>query len=226
MSTEAIGDGLSVALFGKTRRVVLGLLLGRPDESFYLRQVVRATGLGLGAVQRELHRLARAGILSRHGQGRQVDYQANRRCPIFAELHALAIKTAGVADVLRGGLQTLADRIRVAFVYGSTAKGSMRAGSDVDLLVIGDLSLAEVVAALGGTQERLGREVNPIVYPPSEFAHKLAQGHHFLATVLGESKIFLLGGDDELAGLAQSRVGQRTSNQSTRNRRSTGRRRP
>src|SRR5438309_2053234 len=103
MSTEPT-DGLSAALFGKARRHVLALLFSHPDESFYLRQVVRAAGVGMGAVQRELKRLAQSGIVTQKRQGPHVHYQANRRCPIFIDLHKLVIKTSGVADILRQAL--------------------------------------------------------------------------------------------------------------------------
>ena len=89
---------LSSALFGKTRRAVLALFFSRPAESFYLLQLIRITGMGQGAVQRELKRLSEAGIITRTGRGRQVDYQVNRDCPIFEELHGLMIKTAGSGE--------------------------------------------------------------------------------------------------------------------------------
>src|SRR5205807_9201083 len=125
-------------------------------------------------------------------------YQANRQCPLFPELQGLLVKTVGVADVLRAALAGLADRIQVAFLYGSMVKGSARSGSDVDVLVVGEVTFAELVRALGAAQERLGREVNPSVYPPNEFCRKLAQQHHFLTSVLREPKVFLVGDEHEL----------------------------
>src|SRR5882762_7752292 len=102
---------LSAALFGKARRSVLALIFRHPEESFYLREVARRAGVGLGAAQRELQRLTQAGILSRQVRGRQVYYRADRQCPVFLELQSLFVKTAGVADVLRDALQVIADRI-------------------------------------------------------------------------------------------------------------------
>jgi DNA-binding transcriptional ArsR family regulator len=103
MSTAPPGSSLSTALFGRTRRAILALLYGHPDEAYYLRQLVRSAGLGLGAVQREVKRLADAGIFRRTVRGRQVYYQANPECPLFEELKSLVVKTAGVADALRDG---------------------------------------------------------------------------------------------------------------------------
>jgi len=140
MSTMSSIDSLSATLFGKTRRAVLALLYGHSDESFYLRQIVRTAGVGLGAVQRELKKLSGAGIITRKARGRQVYYQANQECPVYAELKNLVIKTVGVGDVIRAGLVPLADRIRVAFLFGSLVRGDERSSSDVDVMVVGDVT--------------------------------------------------------------------------------------
>jgi uncharacterized protein len=214
MSTSLGATELSAALFGQTRRAVLALLYGHPDQSYYLRQMVRSAGLGLGAAQREVKRLSQAGILLRTVRGNQVLYQANPECPIYEELKGLMVKTTGVADVLRAALATLTGRIRVAFVYGSLAKLSQRNGSDVDLMVIGDPAFGKVVSALGSAQETLAREVNPTVYSVAEFRSKLKEGHHFLTEVSEGEKIFLIGDERELARLGAKRVVKPSQEQS------------
>src|SRR5688572_29190150 len=134
-------DSLSSALFGKTRRSVLGLLFGEPDRSFFLREIARRTGAGQGAVQRELRRLADAGIISRHPVGRTVMYRANPESPVYEDLRRLIAKTAGVAEHLRQALAPLRDRVEVAFIYGSFAKATgVRRTSDIDVMVVGDAS--------------------------------------------------------------------------------------
>ena len=201
------GDG---GLFGKTRAAALGLLLMRPDERFHLRQIARLAGGGLGAVQRELAALTRMGILRREESGRQVYYQADRSSPIFGELAALLVKTSGVADVIRRALEPLRTRIALAMLFGSFAAGAQHAASDVDLLVVADpreLTFAELAKALAPAQARLGREVNPSFYPPAELRRKWAAGHHFIRSVLGGEKVFLIGDQDELRRV----VGKRTS---------------
>lgn len=199
-------EAISQALFGSTRRAVLALIYGRPEESFYLRQIARQVAAGQGAVQRELARLVAAGLVLRTRKGREVYYQANPSCPVFAELKGLIAKTAGLAEVLQSALEPLADKITVAFVYGSFAKGRGGAGSDVDVMVIGQASFAEVCEALRPAQEKLGREVNPAVYPEPELQAKLAAGHHFLRATLAEEKIFLIGDEGELGRLAEKRL--------------------
>ena len=199
-------EELSAALFGKSRRAVLALFFSRGDKEFYVREVVRMTGVGQGAAQRELQRLSAAGIIRRRVRGRQVYYQANLECPIFPELKGLMIKTAGVGEVLRRALKPLASRIQVAFVFGSLAQGNERRGSDVDLLVVGNTTFGEVVAAVSPAQQGIGREINPSVYPPPEFGSKLASGDHFLTSVSKAKKMFLIGDEHELARLAPKRL--------------------
>jgi len=202
MSTTKGNKNLSAILFGKTRRAVLSLLYGHPDESFYLRQIVRRTGMGLGPVQRELKQLADVGLIRRTAQGRQVYFQANPDSPIFKELKSLITKTAGIAETLQSALGPISDRISIALVYGSFARGEENHRSDIDLLVIGSASFAEVVKLLRSAQETLGREINPTVYPVEEFRSKVAEGHYFIQNVLNGPKIFVIGDEDELERLA------------------------
>ena len=203
MSTEEKIDILGATLFGKTRRAVLALLYSHPDESFYLRQIARVTGAGMGSLQRELKQLSAAGIIRRSEVGRQAFFTANSDSPVFSELRNLIIKTFGVADVLRAALSPLADTIQAAFIYGSIAGSEIKQSSDVDVMVIGETAFVEVVAALSPVQETLAREINPSVYPPEEFKSKLAGDHHFLKTVMVGPKLFLIGDENELEELVR-----------------------
>jgi len=206
MSTAPYKENISQTLFGKTRRAVLSLLYSHVDEAFYLRQIVRVAGVGLGAVQRELKLLSDAEIIQRIVRGRQVYYQANPQCPVFGELKALVIKTVGIAAIVQAALAPLADRIRIAGIYGSIARSEEHRGSDVDLLVVGKVTFAEIVSALDQAQKTINREINPTVYPVDEFQSKLSAGHHFLSTIV-EKPMFLLFGDKrELARLAKKRL--------------------
>jgi predicted nucleotidyltransferase len=202
MSTTIEHSKLSKTLFGKTRRAVLSVLYSHTDESFYLRQLVRITGIGVGAMQRELKQLTESGIIRRLQIGRQIFFQANTDCPVFKELRDLIIKTIGVGDVLRSALVPLAERIQIAFIYGSLARGEETRGSDLDVLVVGDLTFAEVVSAISPLQETLSREINPSVYPLKEFRSKVSEGQHFISTVLEAPKIFVIGDNNELEKLA------------------------
>ncbi len=201
MSTSSPTYTVGTALFGKTQRALLALFFVRPGQSFYLRQIVRTAGIGQGAAQRELARWVEAGLLVRMQRGNQVYYQANTVSPVFAELKGLAVKTAGVADVLQKALAGLAGRITVAFVHGSVAQGTEQADSDMDVVVVGTAAFSEVAAALHDAHDWIGREVNPTVYSKREFRKKMLSGHHFLTAVVAAPKLFLIGGERELGRL-------------------------
>lgn len=190
---------LGEALFTKTQRRVFALLLGNPDRSFYANEIVRFARAGIGAVQRELERLESAQLVTVSKIGNQKHYQANREAPIFEELRGIVLKTFGVADHLRAALAPLAKRIRAAFVYGSVAKGTDTARSDVDLMLVSDdLSFPEVIQALTKAEREIGRSVNPSVYSRGDWQRKLGEEGGFLRRVLAQPRIFLIGSDDDL----------------------------
>ena len=193
-------------LFGAYRRQILALLLLRPDESFYVREIGRLAGVPAGSLHRELKLLSDAGLLRRSAAGNQVRYQVDRTCPIQEELAGIFRKTAGLADVLREALTPIAGKIRVAFIFGSVAQGKERATSDVDVLVVGSASFAAVVAALSRAGERLRREVNPVVMTQAAFEAKRASRDRFVARVVREPKIVLLGDASEFAEPAEDRA--------------------
>ncbi|MGA8048548.1 MAG: nucleotidyltransferase domain-containing protein [Burkholderiales bacterium] len=213
-----MSGNLADLLFGAYRRDALALLLLHPEAALHVREIARVTGKAPGTLLRELDRLAEAGILLRTSVGNQVQFQANGGCPIYEELRSILKKTAGVADVLRAALEPLATRIRSAFVYGSIARGDERAGSDVDVMVVGDADFADVVLALAPAGDSLRRVVNPNVYPPEEFAAKLAAGEPFLERVMADRKIFLIGAEDDLGQLAAHRKAQAARAEQARDR--------
>jgi predicted nucleotidyltransferase len=202
MDTQVSLDGLSQTLFGAARRAVLALLYGHADEEFYLRQIVRMTGMGVGPIQREVRALAQAGIIRRRVHGHQVYFRADASSPIFTELRGIVTKTVGAGDQLRAALQPLKDRLRVAFIYGSVARGTENGRSDIDVMVIGDVTFAEVCDAVTPTQDALNREVNVTVYPVREFQEKARAGHYFVSEVLRGDKVFLIGDKNELGRVA------------------------
>ena len=189
---------LASLLFGTYRRDALALLLLHPEDSLHVREIGRITGKAPGTILRELNRLADAGVIIRRPVGNQVQFQANAACPIYEDLRNILKKTAAVADVLREALEPLADRIQAAFVYGSVARGDERAGSDLDVMILGEAKFAEVVHALAAARETLRREINPNLYTIREFSAKVAAGDPFLKRVLADKKIFLIGDAHDL----------------------------
>jgi predicted nucleotidyltransferase len=203
MGKNMIDNSLCSGLFGKTRQAVLALLYGRADSSFYTKQVLDAVKIGRGTVQRELKNLTDTGIIIREVQGRQVYYRANAQCPIFDELKSIVRKTFGVADVIRQSLTTVADKIRAAFIFGSVARSADDRASDIDVMIIGEVSFAGVSSAISQAEKLIQREINPVVYPPAEFKQKVKADHNFVNTVLNGEKIFLIGDENELRRLAE-----------------------
>lgn len=187
-------DLLSDALFTATQQKVLGLLYGKPDQSFYANEITRLTQAGKGGVMRELERLQHAGVLRMTRQGNQTHYQANPDCPIYGELLGIVRKTFGIADHLRNALLPLAGQLDWAFVYGSIAKGSAQAASDIDLMLIGEgLHYNEVVALLLPVEEQLGRTINPTLYTRADWQARRTEGNSFVLRVEAQEKIDILG---------------------------------
>lgn len=192
-------SGFSNVLFSKTQQGLLGLLFGQPQRSFYLKELIGVLGMGRGTVQRELSHLVESGLVTVTSVGNQRHFQANPASPIFHELHAIVIKTFGVADVIRNGLLGVAYRIKVAFIYGSVAKGTDTAGSDIDVMVISDsVSYGEVLERLSSVDQKLGRPVNPVVFATKEFVSRMASDNAFVTRVMEQPKIMLIGTEDDI----------------------------
>jgi len=177
------------------------LLLLRPDEALHGREIARRTGLPAGTITRELGKLAEVGLLKREKRGNQQVYSADTESPIYTELASILRKTSGLVDVLVQALAPAAHELRVAFVFGSVAQGRETAGSDIDVMLIGDLTFRQTVELLHPTQAVLGREVNPKVFAAEEFVAKLPV-EPFLADVLAKPKLFLIGNAHDLEELA------------------------
>jgi predicted nucleotidyltransferase len=192
--------GLADALFGRVRQRVLGLLFGHPERSYYAKEIIGWVGSGSGSVQRELARLEASGLVTVTRRGRQKHYQANKGAPIFPELRGIVLKTSGLADVLRTALSPIQGHIQAAFVFGSVAEGTDAAHSDVDLMVISDsLTYGDLFAALEAASAELARSVNPTIYTQPEFSRRAQQGNPFLLNVLKGPRIWVKGGEDDLA---------------------------
>ena len=198
-STTPRISSLADALFSGTQQRVLGLLFGQPERSFYATELINLAGIGSGAVQRELARLAQSGLVTVRPVGNQKHYQANPASPIYDELCGVVRKTVGLAEPLRAALAPLATHIKAAFVYGSVAKKEDTARSDIDLMLVSDtLTYGDTVLALQAASELLGREVNPNIFTPQDFAKRLKEGGSFVSRVMAQPKVWLIGGEHDL----------------------------
>ncbi|MDE0512913.1 MAG: nucleotidyltransferase domain-containing protein [Gammaproteobacteria bacterium] len=184
---------LSNALFTTTQQKVLTLLFTQPDKSFYVKEILRLTGMGVATIKRELDRMRTAGILRMTKIGNQHHYQANRECPIFRELSGIVKKTSGITGSISSALTSLSGKIEWAFIYGSIAAGNETTGSDIDLMIIGDTGFSEVVSLLNPVQEILGREINPKIYGRKEWILMKTSKNAFVNELLSKPRMDVMG---------------------------------
>ena len=198
------GGGLLLEeLFSSQARVaILKLLLLNAGSRYYLREIASLTDQPVRAVQRELPKLERIGLLGQTVDGNRKYYEVNRDCPIFPELKAIFLKTVGLGDALRKYLDKAKGNIHVAFIYGSYAKGEESIASDIDLFVVGNIGAMELSMALAPARSELAREINPVVMTPDEFGQKVASGNHFVLSLLEQPKTFVVGNAQDLESLA------------------------
>jgi predicted nucleotidyltransferase len=197
---------LEALLGSKLRSKVLGWLFTHPDERYFVRQLTKLIKEDSTNVSRELARLEQAGILVSTTEGKQKYYQANRKSPLFDELHGLMLKTVGVADIIKKALEPRTADIKLAFIFGSLAKKSEDRLSDIDLLVVGNITFGEVVDLISTAEEALSRELNPVVYTLSEFNKRVSENHYFISNILSGDKIFVVGDENELQSLVEKRL--------------------
>lgn len=185
----------------RVKAELLRLLFGLGHPELHLRELVRQSGLSLGTVQQELKRLTRVGLVIARKDGNRVCYRANPDHPVHRDLCSLVLKTDGLVGVLQPAFKT--PDVTLAFVFGSVARGYTNAASDVDLMVIGSVGLRRLATLLSGLADRLGREINPHVMTPEEFAERKQQRDHFMTSVLGTPRLFVKGTEHELATMGQ-----------------------
>lgn len=194
---------LALLLSSRVKAELFRLLFGSEANELHVRELERRSGLVVSTVRQELKNLVRLGLVHVRRNGNRTYYRGNTEHPLFPEIHNLVMKTCGLADVLRDALGD--GGIREAFVFGSLASGTEISGSDIDLMVIGTASLREVVKRLSRVSPRLGRELNPNVLTPTEFARRKKARDHFLSTVLKGPKLFVIGNEHDLERLGEER---------------------
>ncbi len=192
---------LAQLLCSRVRAEILRVLFGLRAGELHLREIQRQTGFAIGTVRQDLEKLAKLGLVNRRKDGNRVYYGANEQHPLHTEIRGLVLKTVGMADVLRAALK--AEFIRCAFVFGSVASGNARTESDIDLVVIGEISLRKVSALLSGVGNRLGREINPYVMTPAEFSKRVREKEHFVTSVLASPRIFVVGSEHDLEAMVR-----------------------
>jgi len=194
---------LSNTLFSKTRNGVLAATFGQPERWWYLSELADWLDTSPSSLQRELKALSSTGILKTRRDGNRIYFQAEADSPIFNPLRELVAQTLGVIPALKESLIQFAAQTEFVFIYGSMARGEEKSTSDVDLLIIGSIGLAELAPTLRRLEKKFKREFNATCFAPEEFKEKARCGNHFLTTVLKDEKIFISGDADDLDRLAQ-----------------------
>ena len=192
-------EGLGSVLFTNTQQRVLACLFGQPDRSYFSNELIKLTGAGSGAVQRELKRLSESGLVTSEMRGNQRHFQANPRSPIFQELTQIVQKTFGLAHPIREALASYREIIRCAFIFGSLAKKQDTVKSDIDLFVVSDkLSYSDLFNQLLGAEVRLGRGINTTIYTEADIKQRLLDDNSFLIRVLNQPKIWIIGNESDI----------------------------
>ncbi len=199
-----MGDHMSILseiLSSKVRAEVFRLLFGLNDTPLHVREIERRSGFAIGTIQTEMKKLYKLNLVTKNRDGNRLYYRANRQHPIFSDIHSLVVKTVGLIDVLEDALAG-EKAIRSAFIFGSIAEGSEKAGSDIDLMVIGEIGLRSLSRLLQGLAEKFKREINPYVLSPKEFSRRKSKNEHFISQVLVSSKLFVIGDENDLKTMA------------------------
>jgi predicted nucleotidyltransferase len=199
---------LSEILSSKVRAEVFRLLFGMNDTPLHVREIERRSGFAIGTIQTEMKKLYKLNLVLKNRDGNRLYYRANRQHPIYSDIHSLVIKTVGLIDVLK---KVLAGEkaIRTAFIFGSSAEGSEKADSDIDLMVIGEIGLRALSSLLKGLAEEFGREINPYVLSPKEFSQRKSETERFISKVLVSPKLFIIGNEKDLKTMAVYKGGQK-----------------
>lgn len=194
------GMSIAAALFSDSQSRVFRWLFGQPERSYHLSELRRLTGLGSASLQRELNRLAHVGLVITERVGNLRRFQANPKSPIYDELIGLARKTLGIQPMLREALLPLAPDLQAAWIYGSVAKKTDTAVSDIDVMLVGrNLLLGKVLELLMPLEAQLGRKINPTCFTPAEFKRRRAQPDSFVNRVLAQPILPLMADNLEPA---------------------------
>ncbi len=179
-------DRLPELLSSRARSEIFRLLFNGSQEELHGREIQRRSGLNDSTIRQELTKLVRMDLIWRRKESNRVYYRAKTENPLYPEIRNLVLKTSGLADVLRSALRD--PRIHIAFVFGSIAAGEEKAGSDIDLMVIGSLRLRDLSRLLSSVTDKVGREINPHILNENEFRRRIKASDHFLSTIMREPK--------------------------------------
>lgn len=199
---------LSKILSSKARAEIFRILFGIDSNECHLREIERRSGLAVDTIRKEAINLELLGLIQKRNNGNRTYYTANKNHPLYETIHNLVLKTSGLSDVLRDSL--LIDSIKIAFVFGSIATGKENAYSDVDLFILGNISLRSLSKLLKEPSRKLGREINSYIMTPEEFVQRVNENEHFVTSVLKSPKLMIKGNEDELGRMGKEWLASHT----------------
>lgn len=194
-------DILSEILSSRIRAAIFRLLFGFDAKEIYMRDLERRSGFSIGAIQAELKKLLRFELLEKRKDGNRIYFQANKNHPLYSDLRSLVFKTNGLIDIIKDALIN-SDAIKYAFVFGSFARNEETASSDIDLMVIGDLTLRHLTGMLAGLSDKLNREINPHCLGEQDFIRRKNAGEPFISRICEESRLFIIGNENDFEAMA------------------------
>ena len=194
-------DILSEILSSRIRAAIFRLLFGFDAKEIYMRDLERRSGFSIGAIQAELKKLLRFELLEKRKDGNRIYFQANKNHPLYSDLRSLVFKTNGLIDIIKDALIN-SDAIKYAFVFGSFARNEETASSDIDLMVIGDLTLRHLTGMLAGLSDKLNREINPHCLGEQDFIRRKNAGEPFINRICEESRLFIIGNENDFKAMA------------------------
>jgi predicted nucleotidyltransferase len=192
-----MSDPLVTIFGGKTKARVLEVLLSHPSESYHLRGLAQAAGTDSGNTSKLLKLLADGGLVLAAPDRHSTRYSINSKSPLVAPLRQLV----ACAGSLMVDLRAVADGIKAAYVgvFGSVAAGTDDAHSDIDVLIVGDLSVVAAQAAFKAVARKHRKTINVVVVRASELARKLKDGGAFWSSVIEGKRIDLRGAWSDVA---------------------------
>jgi len=195
---------LQTLISSKNRAKVLTFFLTHPDERFYYTELLRRLDITPSALQNELARFTKAGLLETKREANARFYWVNKDFPLYPELKSIVLKTSGLADELKQELSNIGE-INFAFIYGSFAKNTEDIKSDIDLMIIGNPNLDTLTEVISRAEENLSREINSTTFETKEWSERIKKKDSFVTDVLNNAKLFLVGNEDGLRRITKQK---------------------
>jgi predicted nucleotidyltransferase/predicted transcriptional regulator with HTH domain len=182
----------------KLRAKILEYYFNQPDLEIYLRELARSIKEDPANLCREMDRLVDEDIFVYRVSGKQKYFKLNKDYIFYKELKSIVARSLGIESKLVKALISTKG-ITASFIYGSYADGREKAGSDIDLFIIGNKSEQdEFIEKINSLEKRFGREINYRFFSINDFAKSIKEKNSFIINILKNKKIFLIGNEKDI----------------------------